>query len=134
MCICCIVLSFGVPKYSDHLWYSQDMYIVKYMVVHVFSRQELDGIAPKKEDRFPSPFQVLLGLEWDRSGKPNSPGISWQNLPHPTCSPLPPFSSVMEQEETMKQFCKSFMYIIHVHSMIECLGFDFHISERYLSS
>ncbi|CAI8034317.1 Cyclin-G-associated kinase [Geodia barretti] len=67
-------------------------------------RHELDGIVSKKEDRFPSPFQVLLGLEWDQSGEPCSPGISWQNLPHPTSSPLPAFSSLLEQEEIMKQF------------------------------
>jgi cyclin G-associated kinase len=68
-------------------------------------RQELDGIVAKNEGRFPSPFQVLLGLEWDQSGEPCSPGISWQNLPHPTSSPLPAFSSLLEQEEIMKQFC-----------------------------
>ena len=71
-------------------------------------RQELDGIVAKKEDKFPSPFRVLLALEWDPSEQPHSPGISWQNLPHPTSSPLPAFSSLLEQEETMKQFGKGF--------------------------
>ena len=79
-------------------------------------RQELDGIVAK-EDKFPSPFQVLLGLEWDRSGEPCSPGISWQNLPHPASSPLPAFSSLLEQEETIKQFCE-YIYGIVISTLV----------------
>ena len=87
-----------------HVCDSTAVYIHVHVLFHC--RQELDGIVAKKEDRFPSPFQVLLGLEWDESGEPTSPGISWQNLPHALCSPLPAFSSVLEQDETMKQFRK----------------------------
>ena len=90
--------------------------------VHVYNlpffhtcRQELDGIIAKKEDKFPPPFQVLLGLEWDLSEVPSSPGakVSWQNLPHAACSPLPAFSSVLEQDEIMKQFGEEIS--IHVY-------------------
>ena len=80
---------------------------MQYIMICALCRQELDGIVAKKEDKFPPPFQVLLGLEWNQFNEPLSPGISWQNLPHPTASPLPAFSSLLEQEETIKQFSMS---------------------------
>ena len=91
------------------------MYIIS-LFFHT-CRQELDGIIAKKEDKFPPPFQVLLGLEWDLSEVPSSPGakVSWQNLPHAPCSPLPAFSSVLEQDEIMKQFGEEIMHV-HVHA------------------
>lgn len=68
-----------------------------------FFRKKLDGSAVRKQDKFPSPFQVILDVEWDKSGNGMYREASWQNLPYPKASPLTCFFTITEQEEVLKQ-------------------------------
>ena len=71
-----------------------------------FYRNELDGSATRKQEKFPSPFKVVIDIKpvQYNSVDTSSNDIAWQNLPHPKATPLTCFSTVQEQEEVINLF------------------------------
>ena len=92
------------------------------MVLHVHTsyRHYLDGSSVKKQDKFTSPFRVILEVEWNRATEEQATynAASWQNLPYPKAHPLTCFSSNVEEEETAKMLRMSLVivYSVHVHN------------------
>ncbi len=66
-------------------------------------RNELDGPAAKRVERFPDPFVVSLDLQVESSQLPGA-DIAWQQLPHPQTHPITCFSTVQEQDEVVDLF------------------------------
>ena len=65
-------------------------------------RSDLDG-SLSNEERFPSPFMVKLDLTVESEGSTDI-APSWQNLPHPSTTPLPCFSAKSEQQMLLSIF------------------------------
>lgn len=66
-------------------------------------RNELDGAVTRRQDKFPSPFKVIIELTPSGSSSPNK-DIAWQNLPHPLTTPIACFSTLEEQGEVTNLF------------------------------
>lgn len=69
----------------------------------IFIRNELDGPAAKRQERFPNPFKVTFDLQVE-STQQSQGDIAWQQLPHPQTHPITCFSTVQEQEEVLDIF------------------------------
>ncbi|XP_019852858.1 PREDICTED: cyclin-G-associated kinase [Amphimedon queenslandica] len=65
-------------------------------------KNELDGSAVKKTDRFPSSFKVLLNFSVQEAVQ--NAGVAWQNLPHAQATPMTCFSTMEEQGDVFKLF------------------------------
>ena len=85
------------------------MYMYLTEVVDVFCRHDLDGSSVRKQDKFTSPFRVIVEVEWNRATAEQATynAASWQNLPYPKATPLTCFSSKVEEEETAKMLSMS---------------------------
>jgi hypothetical protein len=70
-------------------------------------RHDLDGSSVKKQDKFMSPFRVIMEVDWNPSSEDQAVynAASWQNLPYPKANPSTCFSSRVEEEETAKMLC-----------------------------
>ncbi len=112
MCVCvcmraCVCVHVCVYVYTAK--FSEPSVMKKIYLSPSHFREELDGSAARRTDKFPAPFQVIVEVEVnrsDRSGGDEGRTVSWQNLPHPRASPLTCFSSHVEEEEVLKQFGK----------------------------
>lgn len=72
-------------------------------------RTELDGSGTRKQDKFPSPFKVVIDFEVESSSQATD--VAWQNLPHPQATPITCFSTVQEQEEITNLFGGNYLII-----------------------